>query len=291
MELWFVFSLLTAFFYGLQSVYIKGFLSEVEQLVVVWTLFLFGLPVVGGYLYADGFPPIDPDFWPAFVVSIVVNLVAWPLFVRSVQLSDVSLVMPLLAFTPVCILLVEFLILGNFPSTSGIMGILLVVSGTYLLNVEGNLDALHKPITSLFQDRGAIMMLIVAAIWSISATVEKITVSSSSPSFYLTVFFGTFSVLFIPVLLYFSGRKAFYTVRTSWISLGGAGILTGLMATVQMLAIERTDLVNFVISIKRSGMLISVVLGWYLFQEKKFGFRLFGTGVMLAGIVCIRIST
>jgi drug/metabolite transporter (DMT)-like permease len=289
MNVWFIPAVATAVVYGLQAVYLKAYTGDLHRLVVAWSVFAFAAPVFVAQLAFTGLPTVSNDFWWALAVSLSINLVAWPMFVRSIQLSDVSLVMPLVAFTPVFILLVEWLLRGQVPEGWGLAGILVIVVGAYVLNVDPEESGPLGPLRSLFSDRGARMMLIVAALWSVSATVEKIAVMSSSPAFYLTTLSLGFTVAFLPVLLRTVDRP-FHAVRTDVRVLVGAGVLTALMLVIQMVAIKATPLVNYVIAIKRAGMLVSVLLGWWLFGEGNIGFRAVGALLMVAGVVLIRVA-
>lgn len=280
--------MLTAVFYGVQSAYLKGVLPAADKQLVAWGIFVFALPVYVGMLFFGGMPEVSSRFWVAFAVSLGVNLVAWPLFVRSIQLSDISLVMPLVAFTPVFILGVEFVVLGELPAGMGLIGILLIVFGAYVLNVRKGMGGIFEPMTTLLRDRGAVLMLIVAALWSISATVEKITVGESSPAFYLTALAVGFAIAFLPVVAT-RVEEPLQKLRQQWWRLAGAGLLTGAMAGFQMHAIEMTPLVNYVVSIKRAGMLVSVLVGWLFFKEKNIMFRLIGAALMVGGVAMIRM--
>ena len=289
-ESWFLFAVLTAAIYGAQAAYLKGLTDDIDQMLVTWSLFVFALPMFAGALAWWGVPKVDSaSFWPAFAVSITVNLIAWPVFVRSVRISDISLVMPLLAFTPVFVLLIEYVVLGEAPDGYGLAGILLIVAGAYVLNVRAGFSAVLDPLRSVATDRGALYMLFVAAIWSISATVEKITVTSSSPSYYMTMFGLFFVACFFPVMRRV-GDVSFRDFREHSLVLAGAGTLTGAMALVQMTAIKTTPLVNYVISIKRAGMLVAVLFGWLLFDEENILFRLIGALIMIAGVGLIKIA-
>jgi drug/metabolite transporter (DMT)-like permease len=288
LENWFLPAVLTAFFYGVQSAYLKGVLPDADKQLVAWGIFFFSLPVYLGMLYVGGMPEVSTKFWLAFSVSLGINLIAWPLFVRSIQLSDISLVMPLVAFTPVFILGVEFVVLGAVPQGLGLVGILLIVLGAYVLNVRKGMGGIFEPLTSLARNRGAVLMLIVAALWSISATVEKITVVESSPAFYLTALSVGFALVFSPVVA-LRVDKPLQKLRGQWVRLAGAGLLTGAMAGFQMHAIQTTPLVNYVVSIKRAGMLVSVIVGWLIFKEKNILFRLIGAALMVAGVALIRM--
>ncbi|MFP4596681.1 MAG: DMT family transporter [Persicimonas sp.] len=285
---WFLPAIATALLYGAQSVYLKGVLPGADKLLVAWGIFAFALPIYLVFLGFAGMPEVSPDFWWAWGVSLAVNVLAWPLFVRAIQLSDISLVMPLVAFTPVFILGVEFVLLGQFPQGPGLWGILLIVVGAYVLNLERGASGLFDPIRSIAKNRGALYMLGVAAIWSISATVEKVAVVSSSPAFYLTWLSAGFALIFVPVVVW-RVEKPLSTFKMSAWPLIGVGVLTGAMSVFQMYAIQNTPLVNYVISIKRAGMLVSVLVGWLFFKEKNIAFRLLGALFMIAGVALIRM--
>lgn len=288
LDAWFIPAVATAVVYGLQAVYLKAYTGDIHRLVVTWAVFAFAVPVFVAFFLLDGIPEISPDFWWAVAVSLGINLLAWPMFVRSVQVSDVSLVMPLVAFTPVFILVVEWLLRGEVPRGWGLTGILVIVVGAYVLNVDPAESGPLGPLRSLWSDAGARMMLAVAALWSVSATVEKIAVDSSSPSFYLTALSAGFTLAFVPVLLKMVDGPL-RVIRSNIRVLVGAGLLTALMLVIQMTAVEATPLVNYVIAIKRAGMLVSVLLGWWLFSEQNIGFRAVGAVMMVAGVALIRI--
>lgn len=286
---WFLPAVLAAIFYGVQSAYLKGVLPKVDQRIVAWGIFFFSLPVYASLLVWSGLPSVSGTYWAAFAVSLSVNLVAWPLFVRALQISDLSLVMPLVAFTPVFVLLVEYVLFGDVPHGLGLAGILLIVVGAYVLNLRKGMSGVFEPLTTLAADRGALYMLAVSGLWSISATVEKITVLESSPAFYLTCLSLGFSAAF-GVVLAARVDAPVAKIRSRWLALMGAGVLTGLMAAFQMQAIQSTPLVNYVISIKRAGMFVSVAVGWLFFKEKHILFRIIGALLMIGGVVLIRMA-
>jgi len=288
-ESWFALSVATAVVYGAQAAYLKGVTDEIDQMLVTWSLWLFALPMFAAALTVRGIPMVEWQFWPACLTTVALNLAAWPMFVRSVRISDISLVMPLLAFTPAFMLAVELVLRGAVPGGWGLAGIGLIVLGAYVLNAGADFTALLAPVRSLVSDRGTRLMLGVAALWSVSGTIEKVTVTASSPAFYIATFGALFTLGFIPVVRKV-GEAELGDVATHWLPLAGAGALTGAMALIQMRAVRLTPLVNYVISIKRAGMLVSVLFGWLLFDEEHIGFRLAGAAVMVVGVGLIRAA-
>ncbi len=57
----------------------------------------------------------------------------------------------------------------------------------------------------------------------------------------------------------------------------------------QMTALSLT-LVAYVIAIKRTSAVFSVILGWAIFRERGFKARLLGSSIMLLGVIAIADS-
>ena len=129
-------------------------------------------------------------------------------------------------------------------------------------------------------------MLAVAVIWSISAVVDKVATISSSTAFYGTLQTGLIGLAFAPLVMKRGeGFREALSRRTWWL-LAVQGLLFALMFVVQMEAIRRT-LAAYVISVKRSGAILTVLLGALLFGEPRLRERLTGAVVILAGVLLI----
>ena len=66
-----------------------------------------------------------------------------------------------------------------------------------------------------------------------------------------------------------------------WVVL--AGLFEGTVLILQLVAVQLT-VAAIVISIKRSGILLACVLGWFLFKERGITDRVIGSFVMIAGV-------
>jgi drug/metabolite transporter (DMT)-like permease len=291
MDLWFLFSIACAVFYGGHSALVKHVMDRVHFFLITWACACFSMPIFFAVLYVQGLPDIQSGFMTYFLVSLVINFLTWPLFVLAIREADISLVMPLLAFTPVFILGVEWVLRSRFPGAAGLSGIALIVSGAYVLNLGSIRQGIFAPIRALMNNSGALYMLGVSVLWSVSATIEYFTVTHSSPYFYPTLLNGSLAILFTPFLYVFMNEPMKTVGRKgNWIWLLGVGSFWALMIIFQMMALDVTDLVNYVISIKRAGMIVSVLIGWLCFSEKHILFRMIGAVLMLIGVFFIRIG-
>ena len=283
---WLLLALATALFYGLQGVWTKWITRTVSGAAASWAIFAFAFPLLAVYLAFQGLPPVEERFWPALLANVALNLLSFYLYVSAIQKGDLGLTYPLLALTPVFVLPVEWVLLGDFPGARGLGGIALVVLGVYVLNFSERRAGLFAPFAAVLRDPGARRMLAVALIWSVSAVVDKVATISSSPAFYGTVESGLIALAFVPLVMRRGGGFRAALSRETWWLLAVQGLLFALMFVVQMEAIQRT-LAAYVISIKRSGTIVTVILGAFLFGEPRLRERLAGAVVILAGVLLI----
>jgi len=174
---------------------VKVLLRRVSPYLVAGASFLPASGVLFLLSYLLGFPVLWEGFLSAVAATVAINVVATVLSYRALAVSDLSLCLPMLAFTPVFLLLTSFFILGEVPSAAGILGICLVAAGSYLLAAKG--PGVLAPLRTLSRDTGVRMMLAVAFLYSISVNYDKVVVETSNPVFGSAVVLGLLGVVFL----------------------------------------------------------------------------------------------
>jgi len=153
------------------------------------------------------------------------------------------------------------------------------------LNASASKEGLLGPIRAILKEPGSILMLIVAVIYSVTSTLGKVAVQHSSP-----IFFGFFYPFTLTVVLtIFLGAKGklghVFSKPATFIPIG---LCTAAMIISHFIAISMTQ-VAYMIAVKRTSLVFSVIYGWLLFKEEKIKERLIGSGLMLAGVVMILV--
>lgn len=246
-----------------------------------------------GIIVLAGRPPAPGDgFWTALLVSGGINALATPLIVLALQRSDLSLVVPLTSLTPLFMVLTGAIVLGERPGPMGVVGVGTIVVGAWLLALPAHRQGALDPFRALLRDPGARAMLLVAFLYSISATYDKVGVQASSPLFWAAaVNLVVMAVLGAAVargLLRTRSRRPAPSADTEVPALAAlpaillAGLVAAIMAAAQMTALLLT-LAAYVIAVKRISTLFGVLLGHSVFQERAVRQRLAGAAVMLAG--------
>lgn len=285
---WFLYAILTAFFDSLKVVFGKHSLNKLDIYLAGWAWRFFAIVILGPVLLFLPLPDFQPGFWWAVLISGSINLIVTPMYMRAIQTSDLSLVMPLITFTPLFLLITSPLILGEFPSLMGLGGMVLIVLGAYTLNLNRIKEGFWQPILALGKEKGPRLMLLVAFLWSISSNVDKIGMEASSPVHYAGGLIAFLVIGLTPVVLWRSPTPVTKT-KKHFLPLALLGICSGLVLVFQMLAMELT-LVAYVISIKRASVGLSVIWGYLIFGEKHLKNRLPAVLLMLAGVVLITLG-
>ena len=285
---WILFGLLTAFFESMKDVFSKKSLKNINEYSFSWSLWFLSMIFLLPFLIFIKIPILGDRFFLALFVSGFLNLIETILFMKSIKISDLSITIPLITFTPLFLLITSPIIVGEFPSYLGLIGVFLIVIGSYVLNFKSDHKGYLAPFKSLLTEKGPQFMLLVAFIWSITSNFDKIGVQNSSPIFWV-ISISTFLTLFLlPIMLYKSRNNA-KQFKTNYKILILAGLYAALGLIFQMMAINLT-LVSYVISLKRTSALMSVFWGYFIFKEKDIKKRLIGALIMVVGVLCITIS-
>lgn len=283
--LWILFALITALSLSTADALSKRAMFKSDEYVIAWVREGYALPFTAIALFFIPIPDLDKTFWVSVLILLPLEITALVLYVKAIKLSPLSLTIPFMALSPVFITVIAFFLLGERPDKSGIAGILLITIGAYLLNAKASSLGLLGPIKAIAKERGSVMMIIVAIIYSVTSTIGKIAVQHSSP-----IFFGFFYPLLLTIALSMVvGIKGTLTqVASRPLTFLSIGIFTAIMILSHFMAISMAD-VAYVISIKRTSLIFSVIYGWTIFKEVDIRERLLGSVLMLAGVVALSL--
>jgi drug/metabolite transporter (DMT)-like permease len=284
---WLPIALVTAVGFAASGSYAKALSSRAHVYVITWALITLSVPWSALLLWREGLPAVGDEFLRAALISIVVNMVGTTLHVKALSLSPLSLTMPFLSFTPLFMLVPSWIVLRETPGPLGLMGIVLIVSGGYAMHLDKVRGGILAPLKAIASEKGSLLMLLVAAVWSVSAVFDKVATVNSSPAFYTTFFSVAFGLLYAPFLIV--GLRKWPLEKGVRPRLFLLGFFAAVMIVSQFTAIELT-VASYVIAVKRAGMVLSVVFGYLFFKEKHLRARLTGAVLMTAGVIALSVQ-
>lgn len=278
--LWVLYSLLSAFSWATSDVFTKK-ASKVDDYILVLSRFLYGVPFVLLLLLFTPIPKLDLVFWIVVSIDIPLEILSFILYTKAIRISPLSLAVPLISLTPVFLVFTSFVILRELPTIAGFFGILLVVVGAYILNLNGLGKGVLEPFKLIFKEKGCVYMMIAAFLFSIDSTLSKILVQKSSPLFYGAIYLVIMAISLL-IISFFASKRGIVQLKSNFWELFPIGLFFGLMVIFHNFAI-RLVIVPYMISIKRTSSIFSVLYGWILFKEKNIKVRLIGAVIMLIG--------
>jgi len=232
-------------------------------------------------------PVLGASFWPLLIGGGALGGLTYWLYGRALKAGDLSLTLPMLAFTPLFLLVTSPLTVGEFPEPGGLCGIALVVAGAYVLNLRERRHGLLGPVRALLTNPGSRLMLLVAIVWSIGANLDKLGLTASSPVLWGAAIYTATALALAPGVALRPRRALRQLASWPW-PLFVAGFLEAVGIFCQMRALPLTQ-VSYVIAVKRLSIVFGVLLGAAVFREPDLAHRLPGALLMVAGVFFIAV--
>ncbi len=280
-----LFALLNPIADAFRSVFAKKASKDYEPLIIAWANnFLPTLIFLPFLFFID--IQINTKFVLGFTGTWLINVAATIIYMKAISEGDISVVMPMLSFTPVFLLVTSPLIVGEFPNGYGVAGVLLVVLGSYVLHLDGKKD-FFAPLKSIVTQKGTRLMLFVAFIFSFSSNFDKVAIENSSVMQHIVFanifLFSSFSIINLFKKNHLKLRDKNREGKKNLLIIS---LFTSSMFIFHLFAISMT-LVVYVIALKRLSGLIAVILGKVFFNEPNIGTRLTGAVIMSTGVFMI----
>lgn len=284
---WVILALGAAFCLATSDALTKGAVKDQDEYLVAWTRLLFTLPLLGSLWFFIEIPEIDRTFILAFLSALPLEIITIFLYIKALKSSPLSLTLPFLSLTPLFLIFSSSLIAGETISVLAGAGIMLIVTGGYMLNISTARIGLLEPFRAITKEKGSLYMIVIAFIYSITSSLGKVAIEHSSPLFFGITYFTVLVIVTAPLSLWL-GRKNIkkFFLEGNYKRLFIAGLFYGLMIVFHMLSLDLTK-ISYMISVKRLSLLIGVIYGHIFFKEKKFKERLLGTCLMLGGFVIL----
>lgn len=245
----------------------------------------YALPWLAPVLFFIPWPRVDHVFYAVIACGLPLEIIGLTCAMKAIKVSPLSLTLPFLAFTPAFLILSGWAILGERLSLQGVLGIALIVAGSYTLHISKAKNGLSAPLRAIAREPGSRLMLLVSMIYAVTSALGKVGVLHSSPAFFGIVYFSCLSVLMLLLMPLVPGARVASLVSKPLSGLA-VGAVFGFMVLSHMTAISLVQ-AAYMIAVKRTSLLFGVLYGAFLFREEDIGERLLGAAVMVCGVFVI----
>jgi len=245
---------------------------------------LLMLPVA----FSAPLPDLPLHFWLWMAVLIPAEIAAMFLYMKAIRDYPLSLTVPYLSFTPVFAIFTAWLLLDEKISTTGLLGILLIISGAWLLNIPEtggvSLRRVFEPLKAIFRNPGSRYMLLAALIYSLTSSGGKVVLAYMPAAQFGSFYFA--AVGLAAILLF--GKGSMPVIRSNLLPAFIVAALMAIMVYLHFLALAQVE-VAYMISVKRTSLLFGIIFGVLFFQERHLAMHLFAASLMLAGVFVIGV--
>ena len=287
--MWFALALVAALCQVLRNTVMKRLGHSLDEYINVWGRFTFLLPFAALFVLWKGVPPIKPGFVLACVTFGVCQTISTMALSKALKHGEISMVTALWKVSLLILVVLGYFTLKETPTALGVAGILISMTGVYLLNVNRAHITWWAPLAVLFTDRGLRYTLLAACFFAPSVVTIKWAMTLSDPYTGTLGGYIAASLIVTPIVLVTS-RRHFAAVPRYWKAFVSFGFFAALTTISQGTAYLLT-LSSYVEAVKQVEILFAMGIGVVIFGERqKVRDIAPGALVMLAGVVLLALA-
>ncbi len=237
------------------------------------------------FSFSVDWPALPPEFWMYSVLGGLVGGLGNGFLVKALQKGELSVLGPINSYKAVVGIIVGIFLLGEMPNIWGLLGIGLIIYGSYFV-----LDSPNERFSfSLLRRKEIQFRLWAMILTAIEAVfVKKVILwSSASVAFISWCGFGAF-FSFLLLFAYQLNVKAEFSrlnrpdIKKYFLLI----VCIGIMQLTTNYAFDHMP-VGYALSLFQLSTIISVLFGHRLFREQGIRKKLLGSGIMIIGSVVI----
>ena len=258
---------------------------EISPELIVMSSYLFfailAIPVL--FFYQPFY--FSTDFWVYILLLGLFDVIGNMYLVKSLRSIDLSLFGPLNSFKPVFALVIGGILLSEIPSVFGILGVVVIIAGTYVINYDPNRKV--SDFDKMEFRRGLFFRFLAIALTSIAAVFSKKTIILSSPLITL----AWWSIIGLPISIYFVAKQRDLRSQISELRIRPTNLIflfaSFLVLQLSTLFTFERIFVGYSLAFFQLSSIISVLFGYYFFKERNIRNRLIGSLIMIIGALLI----
>ncbi|HRT61203.1 MAG TPA: DMT family transporter [Syntrophales bacterium] len=283
---WFFPAILSAVSLATADAVTKRYFSDASAYEMGLVRLLSALPWILLSLFF--IPWVRPDgvFFLCILIALPMEATAFFCYMKALKASPLSLTLPFLAFTPGFVIVTGWLVLGEKITAGGFLGIVMIVTGSYVLNLSKVTSGFLGPFRAIVREPGSKLMLLVSFIYAFTSVIGKLAVLHSNPYVFGSLYNITLTALMVALIPFSRAADPVKEITKKPF----AGLMLGAAVSISVfshfIAISMVQ-AAYMISIKRMSLLFGVLYGAWLFREERIMERLTGAVLMLIGAFLI----
>ncbi|UCG95169.1 MAG: EamA family transporter [archaeon] len=284
---WFIFALGAAVINSLVALIEKKALFKEHAAEFSATIAVLNFLVILPFFFLVDFS-FSIMIWVLMAVAAFFASIGFLFVAKAVRHMEISAASPLLNFGPGFTAIVAILILGEVLTPLNILGILTLIAGSYVLEIDFRSHDITTPFRKIYKSRYIHYIFLALGSYSLSAVSCKYILNFVNPVTLIFVEQFFVALIFVAILyIFYDGVRGISNGMKSvgWLLLVMA-VMTVSYRLLQATAIKMT-FVSLVMPIKRLSTLFATVMGGELFREHGLYQKVAACIIMIVGAVLV----
>ena len=287
---WFVVAIISALLSAFAAITQKKVLFNLGALEFSFLLSIVNLVFSVPFFFFIDYETINTLNLSILFAKSVIGVLAFLCVMISLKNLEISNALPLLALTPGFVAVFAFFILGESLKSIEIIGLVLLIVGTFILESK-NIKEFVFPFNVFLKSKYHRFVIFALLLFTASSIMDKLLlIKLNLTPISLTAFQHIyFAILFSIIFLFFRNKEKISSAglnkdNIGWIAL--ISVLTIGYRYTQIVAVSLAS-VALVLAIKRTSVFWATVIGGKLFHDKDLLKRSIAAILILIGAILI----
>lgn len=286
---WYGMALVSAFFSAAAAIFEKKTLFKEKALEFSIVLALFNVVLSLPFLASINFSALSGAALGVLYGKTILGMLSFLCVMHGLKNLEISGALPLLVLTPGIVAFAAFVLLGEALGQHEIIGLVLLLVGTYVLQILHGNDLL-APFKIFYQSRGHRYIVGALLLFTITSILDKMLLKNYKlPPTAFLVFQHLFLAINFMLLGWMHRRRSFDlrpVFKRSWMPILLVSVFTIVYRYSQIEAVKLGS-VALVLALKRVSVFFAVVLGGSYFRDHFLLRKTIATCIMLAGAALV----
>lgn len=288
---WYIFGFLSAIFIGLRFVTTKKVLFHEHSAEFLAILAIVNFILIFPLIFTVEL--ISYKILGLIFIEALILTTAFLFEIKSFREFKISTVAPLLNLSPLFLILLAYIFLGEYLNIFQFIGIIILVAGAYLLepvslNHNNNKENSNHPLLNLFSSRHSFYLFSALVLLSVVALLDKIILGMTdifNLIFYSRMFFALNSFIFLWVFYDgIKGVKHGFSKVGIWVVIVALFMVLGDLSYFKAVSLTY---VSLVVPIRRLSTLFAALVGGTLFKEEGIFRKTIACIIMIGGAILV----
>lgn len=288
---WFYLAFISAVFSALAAISEKKVLFKLDALdfsfLVSLTTLILSIPF---FFYAPLDVTLSTPLLILFVKAIL-SAIAFLCVMLAIKNLEISEALPLLALSPGLVAILGVLLIGDALLINEWIGLLLMLIGTYILELRKGDQNVLAPFKSLLRFQKYKYVFFALVLFSITSLIDRVLLKDYKlPPYTFMAYQQLFFAVIFSAMIIFRKKK----IREVFKPLNRNILFLILLISIFTIVYRYTQIeatkiaaVALVLSVKRLSVLMAIIIGGRLFKESNVLKRVIATTIILGGLIIL----